>query len=121
VLPFRGFDYYQKSGTRFAVTNLEFRYPLIRYLLLGFPLPMFFQNIRGAIFTDIGTAWYQDRFRGTVQASDGLYHLNDILMGYGTGVRINLGYFLVQWDVAWSTDLVGSSKPKYYLSLGPEF
>jgi len=121
VLPFRGFDYYQKSGTRFAVTNLEFRYPLIRYLLLGFPLPMFFQNIRGALFTDIGTAWYQDRFRGTIHAADGLYHLNDILMGYGTGVRINLGYFLVQWDVAWSTDLVGSSKPKYYLSLGSEF
>ncbi|KPL08056.1 hypothetical protein AMJ86_02075 [bacterium SM23_57] len=121
VLPFRGAEYYAKKGTRFAITNVEFRFPLIRYILLGWPLPAFFHNVRGALFTDIGSAWNQDHFRGTVRGDDGLYHLNDILMGYGTGTRVNLGFFLIQWDVAWSTDLVDSSKPKYYFSLGAEF
>jgi hypothetical protein len=121
VLPFRGADYYQKKGTRFAVANMEFRYPLIQYLLLGWPLPALFYNVRGALFTDIGSAWNQDNFRGAYHDEDGLYRLNDILMGYGVGTRINLGFILFQWDVAWSTDLVVSSKPKYYFSLGAEF
>jgi Tol biopolymer transport system component len=121
VLPFRGYDYYEKQGTRFAVTNLEYRFPLIRFLFFGWPLPIIIPDIRGAVFTDIGSAWEDGNFRATTRGEDGLYHLQDILMGYGTGIRINLGFFVLQWDVAWNTDLVNSSKPRYYLSLGPEF
>ncbi len=121
VLPFRGGDYYERKGTRFALTNLEFRFPLIRYVQFGWPLPAFFHSIRGALFTDIGSAWSQDNFRGVYHDDNGLLRLNDIMMGYGVGTRVNLGFFLFQWDVAWSTDLVRSSSPRYYFSLGAEF
>jgi Tol biopolymer transport system component len=121
VLPFRGGDYYQQQGTRYALTNVEFRFPFIQYLQFGWPLPAFFRNVRGALFTDVGSAWSHDDFRWTYRDQDGLVHLSSIAAGYGTGLRINLGFFLVQWDVAWSTDLVDSSKPKYYLSLGAEY
>ena len=36
--------------------NLEFRIPIIRYLLTG-GLPLFFQNILGTAFIDAGSAW----------------------------------------------------------------
>ena len=29
VLPLRGYDYAQQIGTKFAVTNMEFRFPLV--------------------------------------------------------------------------------------------
>ncbi|MFQ5627724.1 MAG: peptidase MA family metallohydrolase, partial [bacterium] len=56
-LPLRGASYYESIGNRFLLTNIEFRFPLIRYLELGWPLRLGAANIRGAIFTDIGAAW----------------------------------------------------------------
>ncbi|MDZ7261154.1 MAG: BamA/TamA family outer membrane protein, partial [candidate division KSB1 bacterium] len=55
--PLRGADYYEQVGDRFMLANLEFRFPLIKYFLMGWPLPIGLQNIRGALFTDIGGAW----------------------------------------------------------------
>lgn len=57
VTPVRGSYYYELQGTRYAITNLEFRFPLIYFLQAGFPLPIFLQQIRGVTFLDIGAAW----------------------------------------------------------------
>lgn len=124
--PLRGGDYYEKVGTRFVLSNLEFRFPLIRYFLLGWPLPIGFQNIRGAIFTDIGTAWTNDKsFKPTVAANNGGPKLNDLMMGYGLGMRTNLGIFILMIDIAWTTDLTAEytkqQKARYYFSLGIDF
>jgi WD40 repeat protein len=46
----RGLNYGEIRGTRIALTNLEFRFPLIEQLSLGFPLPITLRNIRGVFF-----------------------------------------------------------------------
>jgi Tol biopolymer transport system component len=125
--PLRGTNYYEQSGNRFALMNLEFRFPMIRYLILGWPLPLGLQNVRGALFTDIGAAWEgklgeYERFHAFNKSSGLLPGLDDLMMGYGFGSRANLGFLLLRFDVAWTTDLENSSsRPRYYFSLGTEF
>jgi hypothetical protein len=121
ITPFRGGDYYTASGSRFGLVNLEFRYPLIRHLVLGWPLPIHIRNVRGALFLDTAAAWYHDNFRGTSLNSNGDVTLDDLMMGYGFGARINLGIFLIRWDVAWRTYWDRTDKPRYYFSLGAEY
>jgi outer membrane protein assembly factor BamA len=121
-LPMRGAYYYERVGNRFFINNLEFRFPLIRYFLMGWPLPIGFQDIRGALFTDIGSAWYDSNFKGASSTGGNLPALKDIFLGYGIGARMNLGFFIFRFDVAWSTDLANYTHgPYYYISLGPEF
>lgn len=57
VTPLRGSDYYELQGTRYFSSNFEFRFPLIHFAQLGFPLPLFLQSIRGVTFIDFGAAW----------------------------------------------------------------
>jgi len=121
ITPFRGGDYYEAQGTRFALMNLEFRYPLIKHMVLGWPLPIYFRNIRGALFWDTAGAWDQDNFRGAIRTEEGEATLKDLMMGYGFGARMNLGIFLLRWDVAWRTYWNHTDKPRYYFSLGAEF
>jgi len=124
--PMRGTDYYEMVGTRFLLTNLEFRFPLIRYFIMGWPLPVAFQNIRGVFFSDIGTAWTDDaKFRPFAKNNRGLMKLNDLMIGYGVGMRIHLGFIIFMLDAAWNTDLTSNftkkSRAKYYVSLGVDF
>jgi outer membrane protein assembly factor BamA len=124
----RGVSYYEQSGNRFALMNLEFRFPMIRYLILGWPLPLGLQNVRGALFTDIGAAWNGqfgkfERFKPFRSTTASLIpEFNDLLMGYGFGARANLGFLLLRFDVAWTAnDQYRNSNPRYYFSLGTEF
>jgi len=125
--PLRGTNYYEQSGNRFALMNLEFRFPMIRYLILGWPLPLGVQNVRGALFTDLGAAWNgklgkYERFRAFKNSTGFPRELDNLMMGYGFGSRANFGFLLLRFDVAWTSDLEhSSSKPKYYFSLGTEF
>ena len=121
-LPMRGAYYYERVGNRFFLNNLEFRFPLIRYFLMGWPLPIGLQNIRGVLFSDIGSAWYNNDFRGIDATGDGIPVLKDIFFGYGLGARMNLGMFVLRFDIAWSSDLANyTNGPYYYFSIGPEF
>jgi len=121
-MPLRGGLYYELIGNRFGLANFEFRFPMIRYFIMGWPLPLGLQNIRGALFVDTGSAWYDDDFKASSATSGGWPQLKNLFMGYGFGARIYLGFFILRFDVAWTTDLTRSSaKPLYYFSLGPEF
>ncbi len=121
--PLRGAVYYELIGTRFFLSNLEFRFPLIRYLILGWPLPIGFQDIRGAIFLDMGSAWDNDRaWKPFTGATLSMPRLNDLVAGYGIGLRMNLGFFLIKYDMAWRTDFASTSNNAvHYLTLGAEF
>ena len=120
--PLRGTRYYELIGTRFVLTNLEFRFPLIRYLILGWPLPIGFQNIRGAMFVDIGSAWDDDKAWRPFTSGSFFPKLNDLKAGYGFGARLNMGFILLRYDVAWATDFASTGKrPIHYFSLGAEF
>jgi outer membrane protein assembly factor BamA len=123
VTPLRGYPYYSKIGTRFVLANMEFRFPLIRYLILGWPLPFGFQNIRGALFLDMGTAWDNDKaFKPFGEGSVGIPKLNDLVAGYGIGLRMNMGFFLLKYDLAWATDFATTQpRPVHYFTMGAEF
>ncbi len=118
ITPLRGARYYEVEGNTFAMTNIEFRFPLIPYMQLGFP-PIQLGNIQGVLFTDIGTAWYQENFDQYEPISNG--RLQDVVSGLGYGARIYLFGMLFKYDIAWRYDLKSTSTPKHYLSLGIDF
>lgn len=123
ITPLRGAYYYERTGNRFFLVNAEFRFPLIKYMQLGFP-PVSFFNISGVAFYDIGAAWDQedsrwwslDNFQGMDNGK-----FRDLISGYGIGARIYFFGFMVRYDIAWPYDFDRSSKPIHYISLGLNF
>ncbi len=132
VVPVRGYDYFASAGSRFAIANLEFRYPFIDYFRMHFPLPITFSQISGALFWDMGTAWSRGE-DGAILDNLSFYNprnnvienppgVGDVLAGFGFGPRANLGIFVLRVDLAWSTSLSEvAPKPKWYFSFGAEF
>lgn len=120
VLPLRGYNYNQRSGSKFALMNMEFRFPLFRYLIFG-ALPLGFQNIQGAIFTDIGSVWSNNKTLQLFHKENGSIATKDLLVGVGMGTRLFFLYFPLKFDVAWEYNLQKFSKPKYYISIGADF
>ena len=125
VMPVRGARYYERAGTRYALFNAEFRFPFIQYFLMRFPLPVFFQNVRGAFFWDSGATWNGGDLSLMQRDETGRLVFEDAVAGYGYGMRLGLGYFLLKIDVAWQVDswhiFSDASAPKYYFSLGADF
>lgn len=122
-MPLRGAYYYALEGTRFALTNLEFRFPFVRYLQAGFPLPILLRHIKGAAFMDMGLAWDEgDRPKLFQKAPNGLFKTDDLFASIGFGMRINLGMFLLRVDFAWPTNFYNTSdKVEVLWSLGADF
>ena len=120
--PLRGTDYYELSGTKCSLVNVEFRFPLVRYLVLGWPLGITLGNISGVLFADVGAAWTEnEKFRAFRVDESGLPSLVSPKAGYGFGARINLGIAVLRFDVAWPMHSLPPKARYYYFSLGPEF
>lgn len=121
AMPLRGYNYAQQIGTKYLLLNLELRMPIIRYLLAGPIIPLFFQNVIGTAFIDAGTAWTknEDFDLGYKPAVKDLS--KGLLIGTGFGARTVVIFFLLRFDVAWAYDFEGFSKPKYYFSIGVDF
>lgn len=122
VLPLRGYDYAQQIGTKFAVTNMEFRFPLLKYLIFG-AVPIGFANILGTAFVDMGSAWSNDHsWRAfNKDPNDGSIVTNDLLIGTGVGTRLFLFGIPIRFDIAWRFRVGSFSEPYYYFALGPDF
>jgi hypothetical protein len=115
----RGYDYYTYTGSRLGFLNLEYRFPFIDRLQISFPLPLEFRNIRGVLFTDFGGV-YTDSFE--VYNTDDGFHLQDLKMGFGAGVRITFMYVIFKIDVARAYDFHDfTDEWKWYLTIGPEW
>ncbi len=114
-LPLRGFAYDEKIGTRYAIANLELRYPF-PIIVGGFPFAFF-----GDTFLDAGTAWDKSvyLFQRDVQTNN--WETRDLLMSAGTGIRTYLFGFYVHMDIAWTTNIETWSRPTYLFSLGEDF
>lgn len=120
ITPLRGYDYFQFHGSKYSVVNLEFRYPFVEYFAMSFPLPIAISQLSGALFYDAGATWTRNvEFKGV--SSENATHLVGIQSGFGMGARINLGIFLLRYDLAWAWDLQQTSKPHHYFSFGAEF
>ena len=120
VMPVRGYDYNALNGTRFGIANLELRFPLVRYFILG-ALPIGFQNMLGAAFIDVGSAWSDTKKWQAYQSTPDGIQRNDLLVGTGFGARFFFFGFPLRVDVAWSFNGSAFSQPAWYFSLGPEF
>ena len=112
----RGYDT-DDIGLKKVVSSAEIRFPFIENFRIVFPLPIWLYNIRGSAFVDAGAIWTENK--KFIPVKEGM--LNDLKLGFGVGPRINLGYFVLKFDVAWSTDLVDVSKPVFYISLLEDF
>ena len=120
-LPLRGFNYDRMSGSKYALLNLELRFPLFKYLIMGL-LPIGFQNIQGNLFIDAGTAWSDTKqLRFFDKDSSDRLTTRDLLLGTGFGTRAVIFGFPLKFDVAWNFNMNKFSKPKYYISLGLDF
>ncbi len=116
VWPLRGADVFEMAGDSYVLTNVAFRFPLVRQLAMGWPLPLLFQNVQGELFMDVGSAFNRDSFEPW-EARDGGFELRDLKAGYGFGVRVNMGAFLFRYDLAWPTDFAETGQPKQYFSI----
>ncbi|MCD4651406.1 MAG: BamA/TamA family outer membrane protein, partial [Candidatus Cloacimonetes bacterium] len=113
----RGFDDSDLEGDTKFVGSLELRYPFIEYLKFNFPLPLTISYLRGSLFADVGSVWFRDN--GFVGTQNG--RLNDLKFGFGFGPRLNVGYFVLKLDIAWNSDWIDTSKPRYYIWLMQDF
>ena len=106
-----------QEGTKKLITSFELRFPFVDNLKIAFPLPLYFYNIRGAAYMDIGSVWNNpddfDFYDGRA--------LQDVKLGFGFGPRFNMGFFIVKFDIAWNSDLYQTSKPTFYWSLTENF
>jgi Tol biopolymer transport system component len=107
VVPVRGRRYMEQVGSNVWLANFEFRFPFL--LALGVPEKFMISNLGSHLFFDIGTAWDKgSEFEGSIA-------------GFGWGMKINMGYFLLRIDSAWDINESGYSKPQYYFSLGTDW
>jgi outer membrane protein assembly factor BamA len=126
AFPLRGARFAERFGTNATLLNLEFRFPFINYLALGFPLKVIFGNIRGHAFMDVGAAWDDPKeFTNTSwperYGSSNSGEFSPWVTTIGLGTKINLGYFLLRIETAWDKNSNGYSKPQWYFSLGPDW
>ncbi|MFI5235468.1 MAG: hypothetical protein ACHQXA_07150, partial [Gemmatimonadales bacterium] len=96
TLGLRGFpEYGYIVGTHAVMLNQELRFPILDYLGLGIPVQEFrLPGIQGAIFGDVGKAWYDQTSATSTIGS------------YGLSFRMALGPLAVlrlDWGNRWST------------------
>ena len=121
--PLRGARFSERVGKNVILTNLEFRFPLIQYLQIGFPFPLTIGNILGHVFMDVGAAWDDSReFKNyaLLQSKYGNNLSNDFSpwvrsVGYGIKLPIFLPWRI---EAAYDWTESGLSKPQWYVSLG---
>ncbi len=117
----RGYSDFDLLGSRVAILNAEIRFPFIQQLGIVGPLPLGFFNLRGAAFADGGLIWPDGERLQWQSLRTTFLPQNGYAVGFGTGVRSALSFILLKLDVAWGTDFVGISRPRWYVSIGPEF
>jgi Tol biopolymer transport system component len=121
ITPLRGYNFNAEGGSKFVLTNMELRFPIFKYLILG-ALPLGFQNIMGSLFLDAGTAWSDTKnlkLIGTNVAGNTV--TNDLLIAPGFGSRIVFLGFPVRMDIAWRYNLHSFSDPMYMFSIGLDY
>ena len=119
----RGYEFGELEGTRIGVMNLEFRFPMIEQLRLGWPLPLGLQGIRGALYFDLGAAWDDTgAFKPFGKDDEGRFQLDDLRASYGLGASLNVGFLILRWDLAQATNLArGTRSARGEISFGADF
>ena len=123
----RGYDYEELVGTRAGLLNLELRMPFIDELRFGWPFAWAIYGIRGILFADFGTVWSEEQFGPenryrTWERRKNQIRLIDIKGAIGVGLRLRLGFFSLDFDIAKKTDLAEIyPETKFHFGLRQEF
>jgi hypothetical protein len=72
----RGYDWQQFIGTKMWLASFEYRFPLLDYLIFGWPGRWGFSNIGANVFFDVGNTWV-DRWPKVFNTSSGHLQLDD--------------------------------------------
>lgn len=115
-MPLRGWSMNQVSGSKFAVANLEMRFPMFQALVAG-PIPILIQGVMGSFFLDAGGAW-DNEFQATAKDAFGNTVYNDLLVSTGVGIRSYVFGLPLKVDIAWRNEFNRWSRPQYLFSLG---
>ncbi|MFP4458347.1 MAG: BamA/TamA family outer membrane protein [Candidatus Zixiibacteriota bacterium] len=119
VVPLRGYQYFEFQGETYFAANLEFRYPFVQYMKLGFP-PITIAGLNGGVFVDMALVTGSDLSKVNLFANDD--ENSDLKSGVGFGIRSGLAFFLINYELAWKTDFYSiGDKPVHYFSIGAEF
>jgi hypothetical protein len=93
----RGFSSDTFAGSRVALLNLDYRWPIARPQRGYGTWPFFVHTVHGAVFTDVGHTW-TGRFRAAdVKSSAGAELSADVVAAYGVPVTVTVG-------AAWGRD-----------------
>jgi len=117
----RGYSFYDYqtqpnlAGTKLALMSLEYRLPLIDYLIFGWPGRWGLSGIGGAMFFDAGAAWTDD-----IRFFDG-GRFADLRGNFGLGLRANVFFLPLKFDWAWRTDLQRVEGSRFQFSIGSDF
>ncbi|MGE5175351.1 MAG: basic secretory protein-like protein [Hyphomicrobiales bacterium] len=118
---YRGADYGDLVGTRALIGNLEFRFPLIEQLRLGWPLSLGLGGFNGVMFLDGATAWEKGTDPVFFSTAGGL-HTENLHLAWGFGARVNLGYFILRYDYGREFKLNGGvGRPQNFVTFGADF
>jgi outer membrane protein assembly factor BamA len=117
----RGYDYGALVGNHALLATAEFRFPLVRHLALGWPLPLEMGPVQGVLFADAATAW-DDRAFVTSRAVREEQPGKRPQAALGFGMRFNLGYLVLKLDWAQRFDTgTGARSPGSSVALGTDF
>lgn len=106
----RGYPRFSLSGTHAWVGNAEYRFPLANFVTFGFPFgPVRFPQLQGAVFTDLGQAWYRGGAPDRVLGSAGVGLRMAIIPGFV--LRLDTGR---RFSYATSSTARSSNDPFYH-------
>ncbi len=100
VLPVRGAPYFGYNGNHYAAFNAEFRFPFIEYLSVKWPVSIVLGNVRGELFSDWVRTWNETQITGRNLTDTILKDQDNSYWGTGFGMRMNLGIFVLRYDMA---------------------
>jgi Tol biopolymer transport system component len=102
---FRGAWYADMSGHSIMFTNAEIRFPFIDFLAMGWPLPIVLRGIGGVLFFDMASAWLDNEaFQPFTGTNAKWFKLKDAQAAWGFGIRTNLGYMVLRFDMSHTLD-----------------
>lgn len=109
-------------GRNLVLMNVEYRFPLVDYLIFGWPGRFGLSGIGASVFFDAGSAFDHEFTEFQVfSKGDGPLRLADLNADFGFGIRANVGWLPLKFDWGWKTDLAQTGKPQFNFSIGPEF
>jgi outer membrane protein assembly factor BamA len=115
----RGYEYqefYDSPGSKLAFASFELRHPFIDQLKIAFPIPLQISDIRGVTFFDAGMV-----FNDSTVAYQRGKGFQDLKLGVGAGIRMQISYFLLKLDFAKPLSVTDNKHWKVYFSLGTDF